>query len=125
MQTNRGPVNGSNVISTNVIRHSSYPRTKMNQILNKDILQNKQKYFVILSPFLIIAINFLVAVLFGKILGKWAFIPVILIEWCIFLFLIIKFGGLDSIKRWLKKPSGSNVWAVLALLMGEIGRAHV
>jgi len=64
-----------------------------------------------------------VAILFGKIIGKWAFIPVILIEWSMFLYFILKFGGLESIKRWLKKPSGNMGWTILALLMGVIPMA--
>jgi uncharacterized protein len=82
----------------------------MNQFTKKNI--------VLLSPFLIMAINYLVAIIFGKLIGKWAFIPIILIEWCLFLFFIFQFGGLNSIKSWLKKPIGSFGWNILALLMG-------
>jgi len=91
--------------------------------LNTDIFPKTQKYIVILSPFLIITINSLVAILFGKIMGKWAFIPVIGIEWCLFLFFILKFGKLDAIRRWLSKPSGSVGWTVLALVVGTIPMA--
>ncbi len=80
---------------------------------------NKNK-IVLLSPFLIIIINIVVAVVFGKLIGKWAFIPIILIEWCLFMFFILRFGGKESIKKWLKKPTGSFGWTILALLMGLI-----
>jgi len=86
-------------------------------------MRNKNKYIVILSPFLIICINFLVAIIFGKIIGKWAFIPIILIEWCLFLFFIVKFGCSDSVRTWLKKPVGSVGWSVLALVVGVIPMA--
>ena len=75
---------------------------------------------VLYYPFLIIVINLLAAVLFGKIMGKWAFIPVILIAWAIWSFFILKFGGITSIKKWLKKPEGSFRWGFLALLVGLI-----
>lgn len=81
---------------------------------------SKRKTIVLASPFLITAINFLVAYVFGEIMGKWAFIPIILIEWCLFMFFVLRFGGVDSIKKWLKKPSGSFGWAILALAMGLI-----
>jgi uncharacterized protein len=81
---------------------------------------NKNRTIVLLSPFLIIIINYIVAITFGKIIGKWAFIPIILIEWCLFMFFILRFAGLDAIKNWLKKPTGSYAWALLALLMGMI-----
>jgi uncharacterized protein len=78
------------------------------------------KNSVLLSPFLIMAINYIVAIIFGKLIGKWAFIPIILIEWCLFLFFILKFSELNSVKNWLKKPFGNVGWALLALLMGVL-----
>jgi membrane protease YdiL (CAAX protease family) len=81
---------------------------------------NKKRTIVLLSPFLIILINFIVAIISGKLIGKWAFIPVILIEWCFFLFLVLRFGGSESIKKWLKKPSGSFGWTILALFVSLI-----
>lgn len=79
-----------------------------------------KKNIVLLSPFLIISVNIFVAVIFGKIIGKWAFIPIILVEWCLFAFFIWRYGGTDSIKKWLKKPSGNFGWSILALLIGFI-----
>jgi hypothetical protein len=43
-----------------------------------------KKEIVLASPFVIIAINFGCAFLFGRIIGKWAFIPIILFEWWLF-----------------------------------------
>lgn len=79
-----------------------------------------KRTLVILSPFLIILVNYIVARISGNIIGKWAFIPIILIEWCLFLFFVLKFGGRDSINKWLKKPVGSYGWPVLALFTGLI-----
>ena len=79
-----------------------------------------KRNIVIVSPFLIITINFAVAVTFGQIIGKWAFIPMILIGWTLWLFFILKYGETDSIKKWLKKPERAIGWGLLALLVGLI-----
>ena len=79
------------------------------------------KRIVLISPFLITAINVIVAFSFGEIIGKWAFIPIVLIEWTLFMFFVFKYGGgKDSIKKWLQKPKGSFIWSILAVLMGLI-----
>ena len=75
---------------------------------------------VILSPFLIITVNFGLAFLFGQFIGKWAFIPMISIGWVLWLFFILKFGGTDSIRNWLKKPTGKIWWGIFAILIGLI-----
>jgi len=75
---------------------------------------------VILSPFLIIAVNFGIAYTFGQLIGKWAFIPMVSIGWILWLFFILKFGGTKSAKNWLKKPKGKIWWAFLAILIGLI-----
>ena len=77
-----------------------------------------KRNIVLASPFLIIAINFGIAYLFGKIIGKWAFIPIILIEWCLFLYFIFKYAGKGSIKKWLEKPKGFFGWNIFALFIG-------
>lgn len=79
-----------------------------------------EKRIVVLSPFLIIAVNFGVAFLFGPIIGKWAFAPMILVGWMLWLFFILKFGKTESIKKWLAKPEGKTGWAVVAVLIGLI-----
>ena len=79
-------------------------------------MENKFKNsIIILSPIVIIGVNHLVARLTGQIWGAWAFIPVILIAWCMFVFFILWGGGIQSIKKWLKKSTGSWGWAVFAL----------
>lgn len=73
---------------------------------------------IYLSPFIIIGVNCIVAVLFGKIIGKWAFIPIIIIEWGLFIYFISKFGEANQIKRWLSKPRGSIFWLILSVFIG-------
>lgn len=78
------------------------------------------KRIVILSPFLIIAVNFGVAYAFGQLIGKWAFVPMVSIGWILWLFFIIKFGRTKSIIKWLKKPTGKILWTFLAITIGLI-----
>ncbi|MGB5982625.1 MAG: CPBP family glutamic-type intramembrane protease [Nonlabens sp.] len=75
---------------------------------------------VILSPLLIIVVNLGNAYLFGHLIGKWAFIPMILVGWSLWLFFIVKYGGKESIIKWIKKPTGSFWCAVLAVFIGLI-----
>lgn len=77
-----------------------------------------KKEIVVASPFLIIAVNFGIAFLFGSIIGKWAFIPVILIEWTLFLFFIFKFTEKTTRKNWLQKSKGSFGWTLFAVFIG-------
>jgi membrane protease YdiL (CAAX protease family) len=79
------------------------------------------KPIVFASPFIITAVNVVVALYFGELIGKWAFVPIILIEWVLFLFFIFKFGdGTAAIKKWLGKSHGSNLWGLFAVSMGLI-----
>jgi uncharacterized protein len=79
-----------------------------------------KRNIVVGSPILIILVNYAVAIISGNIVGKWAFIPIILVEWCFFMFFVLYFGGTVSIKSWLKKPSGKIGWIILALVPGII-----
>ena len=76
------------------------------------------KKIAIASPFLIIAINFGVAYLFGCMIGKWAFIPIILIEWVLFLFFIFRYSAKETRDKWLQKSKASFGWNFLALFIG-------
>jgi len=80
-------------------------------------LENSKKRLAYLSPFIIITVNCIVALLFGQFIGKWAFIPIILIEWCLFLFFIIQAQGKSQFKIWMAKPKGSLVWPVIAIII--------
>lgn len=75
---------------------------------------------VVLSPFLIIGVNFAIALASKHLLAKWAFIPMILAGWFLWLFFILKFGGRESIATWLKWPIGNKWWSFLALMVGFI-----
>lgn len=77
-----------------------------------------QKTLIRLSPFLIILISTMVAFISGHLIGKWAFIPIILIQWGMFLFFILQYGGEEKIKKWVQKPKGSWGWTVFALFIG-------
>lgn len=83
-------------------------------------MRTKSTKFILFTPFLIIGINSLVAILFGKLIGKWAFIPLIIIEWGLFLYFILKYSPKGTIKEWLKKPQGKWGWSFVALLIGLI-----
>ncbi|MBJ2175713.1 CPBP family intramembrane metalloprotease [Aureibaculum sp. A20] len=76
------------------------------------------KKIVLASPFLIITLNFAIAFLFGGIIGKWVFIPIILFEWGLFLFFIIRYSNYETRKRWLQKSKGAIRWNLLALIIG-------
>jgi membrane protease YdiL (CAAX protease family) len=79
-----------------------------------------ERQVVITSPFLIISVNFGVAFLFGQWIGKWAFVPMIVIGWMLWLFFILRYGKGPSVKSWLQKPTGSKGWMVLAIITGLI-----
>ena len=79
-----------------------------------------KKNIVLASPFLIIGISFGTAFLLGKIIGKWAFIPIILVNWCLFLFFTFTFTEKEIIKKWLQKSKNSFGWNILALFIGII-----
>ena len=79
-----------------------------------------KRELVIASPFLIIAVNFAVAFGFGEFMGKWAFIPMIGIGWALWLFIIFKYGGKESITNWLMKVRGAFGWKLIAVIVGLI-----
>ena len=62
----------------------------------KQMMENiKNKRIALLSPFIIIFGNILSALIFGKLIGKWFFIPLIIIEWFLFLFFILQICNSD------------------------------
>lgn len=85
-------------------------------ITDPDILL-KNQYIVLASPFIIIFTNFLVALAFGPFLDKWTFIPIILVEWCLFAFFIFKYAGAVAIQQWVQKPKGNWGWTIATLFI--------
>ncbi|MEO8772720.1 MAG: hypothetical protein ABI371_00185 [Gelidibacter sp.] len=77
-----------------------------------------KKKVVLASPFLIIATSFGIAFLFGSIIGKWAFIPVILVQWCLFIFFTLRYTEIETRKKFLQKSKSSFGWNILALFIG-------
>lgn len=80
--------------------------------------QHIKNRIVALSPFLIILVNVGVALASAQAIGKWAFIPVVLVEWCLFLFFVWRFAGMERVKSWLAKPQGHWGWKMPALASG-------
>lgn len=58
------------------------------------------------------------AFLTGKIIGKWAFIPIILTEWILFLFFIFRYTSEETRKSWLDKSKAKSGWNLLAVIIG-------
>lgn len=83
-------------------------------------IEMTKKQIVLFSPFLITLINVVTAVLFGKILNKWAFIPIIIIEWILFLYFTIKYSKENAFNNWLKPSQNGLKWKMLAVSMGFI-----
>jgi membrane protease YdiL (CAAX protease family) len=81
-------------------------------------MSNQSK--VLFSPFIIIAVNVIIAITAGSIIGKWAFVPIILFEWLLFVYFIKKYGKSDSIKRWIQPTSRKWFWKVAAVFTGFI-----
>ncbi|MEO1712606.1 MAG: CPBP family intramembrane glutamic endopeptidase, partial [Bacteroidota bacterium] len=44
--------------------------------------------------------------------------PIILVEWTLFTFFILRFGGQLSIQKWLQPARGPVLWSILAVLVG-------
>jgi membrane protease YdiL (CAAX protease family) len=63
-----------------------------------------------------ILILFLVAILGGRILGVWVWIPIVLVYWAYMALLIWLNGGRDLITDWLAPSKGRWYWNALALI---------
>lgn len=82
------------------------------------LLTNYKKQILLASPFCITIIGFATALLFGNLIGKWAFIPIILIGWSIMILIILRYAGIKSIKKWLHKPQKNYIWPILSVFLG-------
>lgn len=70
-----------------------------------------------LTPIFVLIVTQLTALVLGKYLKEWVFLPIILIYWVIIFFILNKYG-FDNIKRWLSIPQGHWGWYILAVLIG-------
>lgn len=73
--------------------------------------------FIILSPLLILLITQATALLLGRVLDAYVYIPIILIYWAVLAFVLYRYG-FENIRKWLQKPQGHWVWIVIAVLVG-------
>jgi len=81
--------------------------------------QNRQR-LISLSPLVIIAVGYVTARLAGGVFGIWVWIPMILVVWGMFGFMIAWGGGREAIRRWLQPSQGAWGWTVLAIGVGSI-----
>ena len=70
-----------------------------------------------LTPIVILIATQLTALVLGKYLLEWVFIPIFLIYWTIILLILYKYG-FGNIRSWLSKPQGHWGWYILAVLLG-------
>jgi membrane protease YdiL (CAAX protease family) len=84
---------------------------KLNLIMKKNI--------VVISPIFIIIICQLIPFIWGKDLETRIFIPILLTYWMLIAALVF-FYGRKSIKKWLGKPKGHWIWAILLILLGLV-----
>jgi len=81
--------------------------------------QNRQR-LILLSPLGIIAVGYAFARLAGVIFGIWVWIPMTLVHWGMFAFMIAWGSDREAIRRWLRAPQGAWGWALLAIAVGLI-----
>jgi membrane protease YdiL (CAAX protease family) len=83
-------------------------------------LASSRRWAVIFSPIGVIALGFAVQRLAGLAMGAWAWIPTMLVFWCAVASLI-RWGSRGNPARlWLRRPTGSGLWSVLALGVGLV-----
>jgi len=76
--------------------------------------------FAIISPFIVIAVGFIVALVFSSFINEWAFIPLALIYWGVSFVISYKYLGKESIKKLFAKPQGRVVWLILCLIVALV-----
>ncbi|MFJ7951418.1 lysostaphin resistance A-like protein [Lysinibacillus sp. NPDC096418] len=82
------------------------------------VRSNKQRLYLLISPFVIIFLGFSTATIFKQYIQGWAWIPLALVYWSSLGFCIYYFKGDQSIKNWLGKSKSSKSWITLSLLIG-------
>lgn len=83
------------------------------------MIKTSQRW-VVFSPVGIVAIGFVIANLTGLFLGIWAWIPIALSMWSMFVLVIIWSGEAGSMRQWLSKPREAAGWSAVALAIGLI-----
>jgi membrane protease YdiL (CAAX protease family) len=83
-------------------------------------LDGVNKTILALSPFGIIALGHLTARIAGNVWGVWAWIPLTLVLWSLFAWMIFVGGGKESMRRWLRALQGSWGWSLLCIAVGLI-----
>ena len=79
-----------------------------------------RRRLILLSPIGIIAVGYLTARFARDVFGIWVWMPMVLVVWGMFGFMIAFGGGREAIRRWLQAPQGGWSWAVLAMVVGLI-----
>lgn len=79
-----------------------------------------RKWFVLISPLLIILIGHLSARLFSALLGQWAGVGVELVYWGSMILVTAALVDRQRVKGWFARPRGSRWWIVAAVTMGFI-----
>jgi membrane protease YdiL (CAAX protease family) len=71
---------------------------------------------IIVSPLLIIASGHIVARIAGRSMGVWAWIPVVIWLWVLFLAAVLM--GRGNVRRWLGPPRRWSWWSIAAVAVG-------
>ena len=79
--------------------------------------RKSEKQLFTLTPIIILAITQVTAIILGKYLETFVYLPIILIYWAVIVLFLNKYG-LNNIRRWLNKPKGHWGWMILAVLLG-------
>lgn len=79
--------------------------------------RKSENLFFILTPFVILVVTQVTALVLGKYLNAGVYLPIILIYWATIVLILYKYG-FDQIRDWLKKPQGHWGWIILAALLG-------
>lgn len=78
-----------------------------------------KKLFVVLSPIVLIVICQLISIIWGQKLEERIYIPILLTYWILIAFLVFVYGR-NKIRKWLGKPKGHWIWAVLLVFLGLV-----
>jgi len=79
--------------------------------------RKSENLFFILTPIVILIVTQVTAIVLGKYLKAWVYLPIILIYWGAIVLILYKYG-FENISRWLRKPQGHWGWIMLAALLG-------